>query len=233
MIVYTGQGHPVKNYDEIKANDVGMMLSSSPGYKPAKEWAANEVPMALDNGAFSCYQNGYPFMSRVFEDTLNACYKLKLKLNLIVCPDIVAGGLRSLDFSVMWASGLLVGCPNLALAVQDGMEPIHVSRVDHELFSWIFIGGTVDWKWETAQEWIDWAHKHGKRCHIGRCGTAADMISAHNMGADSCDSTSLIRNKSWHHLEEYRTSIGGSQVTLFDQEECDERPTDQVSSLRE
>lgn len=213
MQVYTG-GKSGADFKEIASKGVGVMVSSCWPIKVDKVWKT--VPCALDNGAFSCYTKKYPFMAKPFEETMLSCYKHNIPLNFIVCPDIVTGGLRSLDHSLKWATGLLVGCPNLALAVQDGMRPYDVQRVNHDLFSWIFIGGSKEWKWDTAKSWIDWAHEHGKRCHIGRCGTGPDMTRAYNLGADSCDSTSLARNRSWHHLDYYLEHTGQKQSAWLD-----------------
>jgi len=149
----------------------------------------------------------FPFMADVFMATIAKAYAVGLSLDFIVAPDIVTRGKQSLDFSLSWAFGELLTAQNLALAVQDGMTPRDISNTRApRRFSHLFIGGTEDWKWSTAEEWIKYAHGVGMKAHIGRCGTLDRLRLAEKWGADSVDSTSFVRNKSWHILEQFRRS---------------------------
>ncbi|MBV60946.1 MAG: hypothetical protein CMH65_06555 [Nevskiales bacterium] len=177
------------------------MIASSAGWKPKKEY--KRVPCALDNGAFQCWRRGFPFMADVFRETLAESYRVGLTLDFIVCPDIVSGGKDSLSYSMKWANGELETAKNLALAVQDGMTVQDVRPYLHR-FAWLFVGGTLDWKWQTAKQWIDLAHSRGLKCHIGRVGTLPHLKQAQRLGADSVDSTSFARNDSWHIIEEFQ-----------------------------
>lgn len=202
MKIYTGN---IYGEDLVRARELGMgiMIASSPSnWKPTA--AYRDLPCALDNGAFRCWQKGYPFMDRVFQETLEKCYRLDLPLDFIVCPDIVMGGMRSLLFSVRYATERLVGCPRMALAVQDGLTPTVVEVPAKEIgFSCIFVGGSVDWKWQTAPEWVRFAHDQGMMCHIGRAGTVEALERAQGLGADSVDSVNFVRNDSWSVIERF------------------------------
>jgi hypothetical protein len=142
-------------------------------------------------------------MEKVFLDTLDASYKAGLKLDFIVTPDIVCGGMKSLDFSLAWADGRLSSCPNLALVVQDGMTVKDLDCSVMKRFSHLFVGGSVAWKWETAAEWKLHAASYGMKCHIGQCGQLKYLNKAKNLSADSVDSTSFVVNESWHILDEF------------------------------
>lgn len=189
-------------FDKYKQYDLGVLISSSPTRPPTKE--VSEFVCALDNGAFGCWNKGYPFMERAFLDTLYDCYKKSIKLEFIVCPDLIAQGQKSLRFSLRWANERLCGCPCLALAVQDGLTPqiIHKSTSDIG-FKYIFVGGTIDWKWSMAKEWVNFAHDNDMKCHVGRVGTIERLHYCKEIGADSCDSSSFVRNDSWHILEDF------------------------------
>ena len=216
MMVYTGNADG-SSLDKVEELNLGIMVASSATWEPRKNYS--RVPCALDNGAFQCWRRGFPFMADVFRKTLSKAYHVGLKLDFVVCPDLVAMGLKSLDFSMRWAHGELESAPRLALAVQDGMTPDDVTPGYHmKPFTHIFIGGTVNWKWQTAQEWIDHAHKHGLKCHIGQCGTLDRIAAAERMGADSVDSTSIVRNQSWHIIDEWRN--GGKQAELNMEAKC-------------
>jgi hypothetical protein len=214
MKIYTGMSgkgtDPEKcRLAKIRKYGLGVMISSS-SRKPNKD--IKEFSCALDNGAFACHRKGYPFMEKVFLDTLDTSYRVGIKLDFIVTPDIVCGGKKSLDFSLKWADGRLSTCPSLALVVQDGMV---VKDLDHTImnrFSHLFVGGSVAWKWETAHEWILHAASYGMKCHIGQCGQLKYLNKAKNLSADSVDSTSFVVNDSWHILEEFN-----SDDTLFKQ----------------
>jgi len=186
----------------MKSLELGIMIPTCRGnFHPTKEYKSFQC--ALDNGGFGFAKQGYPFQKQLFLDNIERCYKLGIKLDFIVCPDIIFGGMKSLEYSLMWADGELFSAPRVAVVVQDGMSP---KRIMHDIdsFTHIFIGGSVDWKWRTAKEWVDFAHDNDKKCHIGQCGQLKYLELAKEYGADSVDSASFVRNKSWHILEEFK-----------------------------
>jgi hypothetical protein len=202
MLLYTGMafGH---RFDELKRKGFGILITPSKTFKPLKTY--RQIPCALDNGAFTAYKKGYPFMERDFLFTLNKCYDLRIPLNFIVCPDMVAGGLKSLELSMKWATSTLFTAPRLALVVQDGMTPKDLTPDILKHFTHIFIGGTVEWKWNTAEMWSEFSHHTKKKLHIGRAGTQANIQRAKELNADSIDSTSIIRN--WESPNNVRHAI--------------------------
>jgi hypothetical protein len=188
---------------EITDRDMGILIPSVPGVSVSEKWS--QATCALDNGEFSCWNKGYPFLEKFFLETLIKCYVKKVTLEFIVCPDLVAGGQDSLEFSLKWKQERLCGAPNLALAVQDGMTPkmIHDATADVG-FKYIFVGGTLEWKWKTAKEWVIFAHDHGLKCHIGRVGSENKLDFCHSINADSTDSSSFVRNDTFHIVDNYR-----------------------------
>jgi hypothetical protein len=211
MKIYTGNG---ADTESIQVRGMGVMIPSTPDTVIRKEYKS--MYCALDNGAFGCYSKGYPFQADVFRDTMRKAFKNNLSLDFIVCPDIVCGGVQSLKFSMSWAKGELLGTPNLALVVQDGMQPSHLDNYILAYFTYIFIGGSVEWKWETAEQWVNFAHKNNKKCHIGQCGKLGYLERARELGADSVDSTSWVVNNSFHIIDEFQSN----QPNLFEAESC-------------
>ena len=155
-------------------------------------------------------------MEDTFLRTLGACYKGGIDLDFVVLPDIVTGGLRSLDFSLGWAGSRLLTAPSLALVMQDGMSPIDIRRAclptSYPNIRHLFVGGSVAWKWCTAGLWVDLARELNMSCHIGQCGTLSHLQAAQRLGANSVDSTSPARNNSWGVIAEFRN---GSQLDLL------------------
>jgi hypothetical protein len=177
---------------------------------PTKDFRG--IPCALDNGAFTCWEKGYPFQGDLFLRTIAKAYACGIELDFIVCPDIVAGGTRSLRYSLDWAIGSLQTAPRLALAVQDGMGFQAVTdAIMGRNFTHIFVGGTIQWKWEKAEGWISLARANGLKCHIGRCGNLDLLLRAQNLGADSVDSTNFSRHGSWGVIKEFLAIRDGRQ----------------------
>lgn len=143
------------------------------------------MPFALDNGAWTAFQRDEPFDVSAFERAFELFGE---RADWVVIPDIVAGGLASLDFSLSWIDRLN-GCKRLLLAVQDGMtteviRPLLSDRVG------IFVGGSTDWKLATAIEWGQLAHEVGCYMHVGRVNIVRRIRLCAAAGADSFDGTS-------------------------------------------
>lgn len=204
MIIYTGTARG-KKLDSLVSRDMGIMISPSPTFPPQKDYSRTRC--ALDNGAFQCWRRGFPFMEKYFWETMEKCYEVGLKLDFIVIPDIVAGGKKSLDFSTKFKDEKLSTTANLALAVQDGIEPKDIDQYCLLNVSHIFVGGTERWKWKTAKDWAVFAKSEHRKLHIGRCGTKDKMSHASLVGADSVDSVSFARNESWEIVDNFRSQL--------------------------
>ena len=74
---------------------------------------------AIDNGAWTAFQQQQPFDEPAF---LLAVERLGEGADWIVLPDIVEGGLASLDYSLKWKERLRGMPSQLLIAVQDGMS---------------------------------------------------------------------------------------------------------------
>lgn len=207
MQIYTGTcGGNEKDLEKIKQLELGLMISAEPD-KKYKNYVC-----AIDNGAYMAWKRGFPWSEKRFIDLLEKCWTTGINAEFIVCPDIVQGGMDSYNFSISWIKKLRPA--RLALAVQDGITINDIIIADLKYFTHIFIGGSVDWKWKTAEQWVNFAHENGKKCHIGKCGTLERLIYANKIGADSVDSTSFVRNKSWDIIEDYRETKN-PQLSLF------------------
>lgn len=149
------------------------------------EYPPRRRPYILDNAAFKSWKAGRPLDEEAFRVALDAC-KVDPPL-FVVVPDRVAAGVASLAYSLSWVDECQDAAPAY-LAVQDGMHLRQVARVLHR-FAGIFVGGTLRWKLKTAEAWVELAHTHGKRCHVGRVGTPKRVRWAQRIGADSIDSS--------------------------------------------
>lgn len=161
----------------------------------------------FDNGAFPAHLRGMPFPQSDFQRRLEKALKVPADPWLAVAPDIVAGGLHSLEFSLAWIEKLPRHWP-WYLAVQDGMLPEDVAPVLH-LFSGIFLGGSDKFKGR-AFTWCKFAHSNQKKFHYARAGTREKIKHAYMVGSDSMDSSFPL----WTHerMSQFIAHIGGLRV---------------------
>jgi len=194
--IYQGNGNSRKDRAYCRENGIGMMVSPGGCTTPQ-----NFGYYAVDNGAYSCFVNGREWDGDDYERYLSKMLS-KGTPDFIVTPDKVAQGLDSFLFSIVWNKRLREAHPSIKqyLAVQDGMTPENVER-GISIWDGIFVGGSLEWKYRTAEAWVVFAHQHGKPCHIGRVGTWDKIVWAMRIGADSIDSSSWALNNSWHHIE--------------------------------
>ncbi len=144
---------------------------------------------ALDNGAWSAYTQGKPFDVRAFEVALR---KLGHAADWSVLPDIVAGGMPSLELSLSWMRRVLDESPVALLAVQDGIEPCDVRSFLGPRVG-IFVGGSTAWKLKTLDDWGRLGRDVGCWVHVGRVNTARRIHHCGVAGVTSFDGTSASR----------------------------------------
>ncbi len=174
----------------------------------------------LDNGAFSAWKQTRPldlvawYSAVLFLVSLHNASRREMLPDFVVLPDIVAGGIDSLHFSAeslqMMELDGINRIVDFALVVQEGMDPAHFPW---ELpFQVLFVGGgALEWKFGTAEAWVEGAHAHGKRCHVGRVGTEKRVLFAREIGIDSIDSSLPLfsRDQTTRFLRALRAPLSG------------------------
>lgn len=191
MKFYSSWVPPEYKCQFLRDNNIGIVLTPKAARRPVPG-----LSWFLDNGAFQAWRRKYPFPEYGF---INALREIPIghKPDFIVTPDIVAGGKKSLDFSISWmdkiATELNGNYISQYIAVQDGMTENDVfdllPKMNYHVGG-LFIGGTMDWKIETAEVWIKFAYKRNWKVHIGRIPTLYLIGWAIDVGADSVDSGS-------------------------------------------
>lgn len=144
---------------------------------------------ALDNGAWTAYQSGKDWDPVPF---LKLCSKLGEGAQWVVVPDIVAGGLASLELSLDWLPKLVGVAKHRLLAVQDGMSPEDIKPYLSSSVG-IFVGGSTEWKLNTLNSWGALAKETNCYLHIGRVNTIKRINRCQDAGAHSFDGTSITR----------------------------------------
>lgn len=144
---------------------------------------------AIDNGAWTAYQQGESLNEESF---MRAVDRLGEQADWIVLPDIVAGGIRSLEYSLRWLERLKDLPTLVLLAVQDGMSLDDVRKYLSPALG-IFVGGTTEWKERTAVQWGLLARRRNCYLHIGRVNSMRRIKICAAAGASSFDGTSVSR----------------------------------------
>jgi hypothetical protein len=168
-------------------------------------------PWGVDNGAFRDYLAGRPFNTDRFRRQLDRCLPFGRPF-LAIAPDIVGGGLASLEFSLDWLDHLPADWP-WYLALQNGITTEDVAP-HLERFAGLFLGGDTRFK-GSAPSWARLAHEHGKPFHYGRAGTLRKLAHAIEAGADSIDSAfPMWTHERWETFA-HRWMHGNPQYRLF------------------
>lgn len=180
MIGYCGQSRSAEVVAKLAAAGIGECFTAGQDY-----WPPRRTPFFIDCGTFGPWKRNEAWDPAPFKEALRRCREEGKTPDFVVAPDLIGGGLDSLEQSLGWLH-LLHGF-RVVLAVQDGMHTRQVAKVLHR-FHGIFVGGTLGWKIRTSREWVRLAHRHGKPCHIGRVGIPKRVRWAQRIGADSIDS---------------------------------------------
>jgi hypothetical protein len=183
MICYASRTGTLRNLAALRAVGWRLLLS------PAGRLRTEGFRFALDNGAWSAHQRGLAFDAAAYARALD---QFGGAADWIVAPDIVAGGLRSLELSVAWLPRLS-HLRLILIAVQDGMIPADVAPYVAPGRIGIFLGGSTAWKLETMQRWGDWAATAGVYYHVARVNSARRIRMALGAGASSIDGSSASR----------------------------------------
>lgn len=181
MIPYASNTGTKRNLQALRDNGWRILLT------PDNPTPREGLRHGIDNGAWGAFQKHQPFDAERFKGLVE---RHGGAADFVIVPDIVAGGMESLEFSRSWLT-YLKPIRNLFLPVQDGMDTLAVGTL---LSSWtglgIFLGGTTEYKLRTMYGWGMVAHSRCRPYHVGRVNTLKRIRLAAEAGADSIDGTS-------------------------------------------
>jgi hypothetical protein len=184
MMSYASRTGTKRNLAALRANGWRLMVS-------AKGVLRTEgFPYALDNGAWTAFQQGQPFDFDAFEKAVDM---LGAGADFIVAPDIVCGGMASLELSLEWVPDLLDRCgPMVLIAVQDGMTADDL-RPHVNTDVGLFVGGSTEWKEQSLPMWGRLKAETGCFLHVGRVNSKRRIKLCAMAGADSFDGSGPSR----------------------------------------
>lgn len=184
MILYASQTNTRKNLDALRAHGWRIMISAT------GQWNPHGFSFALDNGAWHAFSAGKPWDEQAFERML---LRLGRFADFVTVPDIVMGGLESLELSKRWLERLSWLPGRKLIPVQDGMTPDDIRPLLSEDVG-IFVGGGDQWKEQSAVRlWGPLKRETGCYLHVGRVNTARRIRVCSEAGADSIDGSGVSR----------------------------------------
>jgi hypothetical protein len=183
-MAYASRTGTRRNLDALRDAGWGLLVSR------AGAWRTEGFDhYVLDNGAWADFQAGRAFDEDAFEQLVD---RLGARADWIVLPDIVAGGLASLNLSIRWLNRCLSACPMALIAVQDGMQEADLAPlVGHSVG--VFLGGSTEWKLANMLRWGVFCAERGVHYHVARVNTERRIWLAAASGADSIDGSSATR----------------------------------------
>lgn len=185
LIPYASRTGTKKNLLFLKAHGWHLMVS-------AKGVLRTEgFRYSLDNGAWTAYQRNKPFDTEAY---IRAVDQLGSAADFIVLPDIVCGGLTSLQMSLSWLpyTRTVTKLTKVLIPVQDGMLHEHVEPFLSPKVG-LFVGGSTEWKEATIPYWAALAHRTSAYCHVGRVNSRRRIRMCGLAGVDSFDGSGPSR----------------------------------------
>jgi len=171
------------NLDGIRARGWRLLISAQ---GVLRDEGFEEI--ALDNGAWTT-RNAQPFDNKKFALALN---RFGRRADWVACPDIVFGGKRSLEFSLMWLKHVQGATERVLIPVQNGMDASDVAALLGPKVG-LFIGGDDTFKETTAGIWGGLCRAAGAWCHMGRVNAKRRIWIADAAGCTSIDGSGVSR----------------------------------------
>lgn len=187
------------------------------GWIPQKTCYFDE-PYFVDNGAYREYETGEFWDYRGYFAALERiAEKAPRDPDFVVLPDCY-GCAEETDWRVRKMGPLVdfYGWPTY-YAVQPDYEwapDMYRKRALRFEADGFFLGGPEPFKRKMAPYIDEYAEEHDLAFHIGRPGT--DLSWAREAGADSVDTGSITRNRSWGRLRRLCAPSTGKQAKLTD-----------------
>lgn len=225
MIGYASRTGTRKNLDMLRAEGWRLLISAAGVHRD------EGFRYCLDNGAWTAHTQGKPFDVRSFEDLL---WSHGAGADWIAAPDIVAGGLASLEMSWSWLDRLR-SARMVLIPVQDGMTPEDVRPLLSRRVG-IFLGGSTEWKLATMRAWGDVAERAGCYYHVARVNSQDRIQRCAFAGADSFDGSGVskfsaaipVLSKTLHMINTHTTKL-----TQYDYGLPCRRPATQLNLIEE
>lgn len=200
--------HGVPSPDKIE-----RCRNLAPSHEHGAEWLPDRMtdhgwPWILDNGAYSD-----DFHPRTWADGLSlAQHRMGEAPDFVVLPDKFGDWETTKRRHRAYAEWVPDDWSTAAVAQPGGsVEEIVRFAVDIGADT-LFIGGGDKFQLGYADQLVMTAHDYDLQAHLGQPGRSLSW--ALDLGADSVDTTSIVRNGYWDRLRKLEAADPGEQLTL-------------------
>lgn len=192
MKMYASWTGTKRNLKALKENGWAILMSPDTLHrckgKLAPKWPdGSQAEYVLDNGAWGCHQRGESFDEQAF---FWAYERIASGAEWVVAPDIVAGGMSSLELTKKWLP--ILDHKKILIAVQDGMKPKDVDDIITQN-NGIFLGGSTEYKMNSMSMWGEYCLSKDIHFHVARVNTIRRLRACQAAGVDSIDGSSASR----------------------------------------
>jgi len=204
MRIYHGVPSPAK---------LARCRAAAPSHEHGAEWLPDRMtdhgwPWILDNGVYTG-----AFQPRAWAEGLAlAQQRMRNAPEFVVLPDAWQDWPQTKRRHDAYREWVPADWPVAAVAQPGGgVEDIvrFAVGIDADV---LFIGGGREFQLAYADELIVTAHDHGLDAHIGQPGRSLSW--AEDLGADSVDTTSIVRNGYYDRLAKLEAATPGTQTKL-------------------
>jgi len=146
----------------------------------------------IHDGIFGIDNGGYTKQDpKAFCRLIKRALPHKDRCKFLVAPDVPGSARRTLELFSEFAPAISSLQFPLALACQDGLQDL---EIPWSLLSAVFIAGSPDWRKTDCPKHIIAAAKwRGLWVHVGRVSNPEQWEYYRKLGADSADSSALVR----------------------------------------
>lgn len=183
MIYYVADPTSSRTMDACDHYGFGGLLG------PHRSSVPRLARFALDNGAWKCRDDPESWTA-VFEARFyDRLSNLGPAIDFAVTPDLVCRP-ESIHFTLAHLGRVLSLTRRALVAVQNGMAPAQVAPLLSDRIG-IAIGGSTEWKEDTAYQWGRLCRTRGSWCHMLRANTVRRIHLARAAGCTSADGSSV------------------------------------------
>lgn len=184
-------------------NDLQKCRDAVPSINHGVEWSdpkrmvtSRDEPFCIDNGAYG----SEGFIPSNFITMLDAISQFPQDPDFVILPDKFNCWETTIERATGWYETVDKYGYEYYLVGQPPAEPEEITYLADKIDAdGIFLGGSSKkWKLDTAER------IHNYPVHIGNPGLGSNLVRARKV-ADSVDTTSIVVNDYYHHLERLET----------------------------
>lgn len=201
------------------APDLGRARDAAPSFEHGFGWtpdkmAAHDDRYFLDNGGYQYAQRGeLPTFTPFLQQLADVPRRMPRDPDFVVLPDTPQDVCATLEMSYYFLDNVRAFGYDYYLPYQSGCHPHTVAFLAERYgASGIFIGGGSASRTDITRV-LKEARERELKVHVGKPGMDS-LTWLNDLGVDSIDTSTIVRNNYWHHLKKLEVSAKTVQAEL-------------------